>query len=124
MKRTLSTLIATLALTVPAWADSSAGHGGMNHGGMNHGGMNQAGMNHDAMSSALSQGMVRKVDKAQGKLTLRHGPLANLDMPAMTMIFRVSEPAWLDQVKSGDNVRFRAEMMDGHLTVTQIEVVQ
>lgn len=123
MKRTLSTLIATLALalalTVPAWADSSAGHGGMNHGGMN-----QAGMNHDAMSSALSQGMVRKVDKAQGKLTLRHGPLANLDMPAMTMIFRVSEPAWLDQVKSGDNVRFRAEMMDGHLTVTQIEVVQ
>jgi len=119
MKRALSTLIATLVLTVPAWADSSAGHGGMNHAAMN-----QAGMNHDAMSSALSQGMVRKVNKAQGKLTLRHGPLANLDMPAMTMIFRVTEPAWLDQVKSGDNVRFRAEMMNGHLTVTQIEVVQ
>lgn len=119
MKRTLSTLIATLFLTVPVWADSSAGHAGMNHAGVN-----QAGMNHDAMSSEFSQGMVRKVNKAQGKLTLRHGPLANLDMPAMTMIFRVTDPAWLEQVKPGDNIRFQADKVNGKLTVTQLEVVQ
>ncbi|MDP2432605.1 MAG: copper-binding protein [Pseudomonadota bacterium] len=114
MKRTLSSLIATLLLAVPAWADSSSGHGGMN----------QAVMNHEAMASAFSEGMVRKVDKARGKLTLRHGPLANLDMPAMTMIFRVTDPAWLDQIKPGDNVRFQADKVNGKLTVTQLEVVQ
>ena len=119
MKRTLSTLIASLLLAVPTWADSSSGHGGMNHAGMS-----QAGMNHDAMASALSEGMVRKVDKARGKLTLRHGPLANLNMPAMTMIFRVTDPAWLDQVKPGDNIRFQADKVNGKLTVTQLEVVQ
>lgn len=108
MKRALSTLIASLLLTVPAWADSSSGHAGMN----------QAWMNHDAMSSVFSQGMVRKVDKARGKLTLRHGPLANLDMPAMTMIFRVTDPAWFDQIKPGDNVRFQADKVNGPLTVT------
>ncbi len=108
MKRTLSSLIASLFLTVPVWADSSSGHGGMN----------QAGMNHDAMSNALSEGMVRKVNKAQGKLTLRHGPLANLDMPIMTMIFRVTDSTWLDQVKPGDNIRFQADKVNGKLTVT------
>ncbi len=121
MKRTFSTLILSLAMSLPAWADSAAGHGGMN---MNHAGMNQAGMDHGAMSTALSEGMVKKINKAQGKLTLRHGPLENLDMPAMTMVFRVSDPAFLDQVKPGDHIRFRADQVSGKLTVTQIEVVQ
>lgn len=121
MKRTFSALFLSLAMSLPAWADSAAGHGGMN---MNHAGMNQTAMNHaGAMSTALSEGMVRKINKAQGKLTLRHGPLENLAMPAMTMIFRVADPAFLDQVKPGDNVRFHADQVNGKLTVTQIEVV-
>ncbi len=124
MKKSLSALILSLTFGVSAWADSSTMHGGMNHEGMNHANMAQAGMNQDAMASTFSQGMVRKVNKPQGKLTLRHGPLENLDMPAMTMIFRVTDPAWLDQVKPGDNLRFRAEMMNGQLTVTHLEVVQ
>jgi len=65
------------------------------------------------MSSALSQGMIRKVNKARGKLTPRHGPPANLDMPAMTMIFRVTEPAWLDQVEPGGNIRFQVDKVNG-----------
>ena len=76
-------------------------------------------MNSDAR---LSQGVVKKIDKVQGTLTIRHGPLKNLDMPAMTMVFRVTNPAWLDQVKLGDNLHFRAEMVHGMLTVTQIEI--
>jgi Cu/Ag efflux protein CusF len=48
----------------------------------------------------LSEGEVRKVDKDARKITIRHGPLKNLDMPAMTMVFQVKEPAMLDQVKS------------------------
>ncbi len=72
-------------------------------------------------ATALSEGEVRKVDKAAGKLTLRHGPLENLGMPAMTMVFRVKDPAMLDRVKPGDRIRFRAESVNGALTVTQIE---
>ncbi len=121
MKRTFPALILSLAMSLPAWADNSSGHAGMN---MTHAGMDRPGMDHGAMSFPLSEGMVRKIDKAQGKMTLRHGPLENLDMPAMTMIFRVTDPAFLDRVKLGDNVRFRADQVNGKLTVTQIEVVQ
>jgi Cu(I)/Ag(I) efflux system protein CusF len=73
-------------------------------------------------SSPLSEGEVRKVDKEASKLTLKHGPLTNLDMPAMTMVFRVSNPAFLDTVKQGDKVRFSVEKMGGQFTVTHIEV--
>ncbi len=70
---------------------------------------------------AMSEGEVRRVDSAVGKLTLRHGPLANMEMPAMTMVFRVKDPAWLTQLKVGDKVRFVAERVDGNLTVTALE---
>lgn len=69
----------------------------------------------------LSDGEVRKVDKDANKITLRHGPLANLDMPAMTMVFQVKDPAMLDQVKQGDKVKFQAEKVGGAFTITKIE---
>ena len=77
-----------------------------------------------APSQALSEGTVRKVDKENAKLTIKHGPLENLGMPGMTMIFHVKDPAMLDQVKAGDAIRFRAEQVDGNLTVTRIEPVR
>ncbi|MDO8299983.1 copper-binding protein [Lacisediminimonas sp.] len=70
--------------------------------------------------AALSDGEIRKVDKEQGKLTIRHGPLANLDMPPMTMVFRVKDPALLDQVAAGEKIRFRAEKIEGQYVVTII----
>ena len=76
------------------------------------------------IAAPRADGEVRKVDKEQGKITLRHGPIANLDMPAMTMVFKVAEPGLLDTVKEGDKVRFAADKMDGALTVTAIEVVR
>lgn len=72
-------------------------------------------------AAPLSEGEVRKVDKEAGKLTLRHGPLLNLDMGAMTMVFRVADPKVLDQVKPGDQVRFVADRVNGQFTVMQIE---
>jgi len=71
-----------------------------------------------------SSGEVKKIDKEAGKITLKHGPLTNLDMPPMTMVFRVKDAAMLDQVKTGDNVRFMAEKLNGALTVTHIEVAK
>jgi Cu/Ag efflux protein CusF len=63
---------------------------------------------------------VVKVDKAQGKITLRHGEMKALDMPPMTMVFRISNPALLERVAVGDKVRFDAAKVDGTYTVTAI----
>ena len=74
-----------------------------------------------ASAGSLAEGEVRKVDKDTGKVTIKHGPLANLDMPSMTMVFRVKEPAMLDQVKVGDAIRFKAEKIGGNYTVTELQ---
>lgn len=77
-----------------------------------------------AQAAPLSEGEVKKVDPAAGKITIKHGPLENLGMPAMTMVFRVKEASMLEQVKSGDRIDFRAEKINGALTVTQLEIVK
>ena len=64
---------------------------------------------------------VRKVDKPAGKITLKHGEIKNLDMPAMTMVFSVKDRALLDKVKAGDQVKFSAEKEGGQFLVTAIE---
>ncbi|OFZ96514.1 MAG: RND transporter [Betaproteobacteria bacterium RIFCSPLOWO2_02_67_12] len=69
---------------------------------------------------AQSEGEVRKVDRDAQKITIKHGPLKNLDMPAMTMVFKVKDPALLERVKAGDKVKFQAENVGGALTVTEI----
>jgi Cu(I)/Ag(I) efflux system protein CusF len=71
---------------------------------------------------ALSMGEVVKVDRELAKITLRHGPLENLAMPGMTMVFRVAEPAMLEQVKPGDKVRFLATKSNGALTIVTLQV--
>jgi Cu(I)/Ag(I) efflux system periplasmic protein CusF len=68
-----------------------------------------------------SSGEVRKIDLAQGKVTLRHGPLANLDMPAMTMVFTATDKKLLEGLKVGDKVRFVADKRDGVFVVSAIE---
>lgn len=77
-----------------------------------------------AASAPQSEGEVRKVDLEQGKVTLRHGPLANLDMPSMTMVFTVVDPKLLEGLKPGDKVRFTADKKNGAYIVTAIEVVK
>lgn len=70
----------------------------------------------------MSEGEVRKVDKEAGKVTLKHGPIRNLDMPPMTMVFKATDPKLLDKVKVGDKVRFVAGRGDsGGFTVQAIE---
>jgi Cu(I)/Ag(I) efflux system periplasmic protein CusF len=69
----------------------------------------------------VTEGEVRKIDREQGKITLKHGEIRNLDMPGMTMVFRVKEPALLDKVKEGDKVGFTADKIGGLFTVTGID---
>lgn len=74
-----------------------------------------------AAKADMAQAEVRRIDREQGKITLRHGPIANLDMPAMTMVFRVTDTTWLDRLKVGDRLRFAAQKQGGVYTVTAIE---
>ena len=77
-----------------------------------------------AAAAAKSDGEVRKIDKDAGKLTLKHGPIANLEMPGMTMVFRVADPKMLDGLKEGDHVRFAADRVNGAITITAIDAVR
>jgi Cu(I)/Ag(I) efflux system periplasmic protein CusF len=74
--------------------------------------------------SGMADGEVRRVDKDAKKLTIRHGPIKNLDMPAMTMVFQVKDAAMLDRVNTGDKIKFSAERIGGAYTVTGIEAVK
>ena len=69
----------------------------------------------------MSEATVRKVDIEARKITLRHGEIQNLGMGAMTMVFGVTDPRLLQQVKADDRIRFRAIERDGRLLVTEIQ---
>ena len=103
----LATVLGAVVSIPAAAANEHADHAAM-HGEKN------------GVSAQMTDGLVKKVDKSAGKLTLSHGPLPN-GMPAMTMVFRVKDPAWQDQVKAGDKVRFMADQINGAMTVVHLE---
>ena len=75
-------------------------------------------------AAAMTDGEVRKIDKENKKITLKHGEIKNLEMPGMTMVFQVKDPAMLDTVKLGDKIMFKAEKSDGTVVVTEIQLVK
>jgi len=77
-----------------------------------------------AQATGVVDGEIRKVDKDAKKLTIKHGPIPGLEMPAMTMVFQVKDPALLDKVKPGDKVKFEAQKLGGAFTVTKIEAAK
>lgn len=100
MKKNLTTILALLMLTSgAAWSAND-------------------------QAATPTDGEVRKVDLEAKKLTLKHGEIKNLDMPGMTMVFQVKDPAMLEKVKTGDKVRFTAEKINGTFTVTTIEAAK
>ena len=70
-------------------------------------------------SAALTAGTVTKIDAAAARVTVQHGEIKNLNMPPMTMVFALRNPALLKQVKVGDKVRFHAEMEGGTLFIVR-----
>ncbi|WP_313704797.1 copper-binding protein [Massilia sp.] len=117
--KTLSTLTLAIAMAAatpfaPAQEGGHAGHGA-----------------HDAHAAhasqaapALTDGEVKKIDKETGKITLRHGEIRNLNMAAMTMVFRVKDAAMLEQVNVGDKIRFAADRDNGAVAIVQLEKAQ
>lgn len=90
----------------------------MNHQGHD---MSQMGTMEGINEMAMTQGVISRIDAANGKVGIRHEAITNLKMPPMTMVFRVADPALLKDLKVGDAVRFHAENPAGKLTVTAIQ---
>jgi Cu(I)/Ag(I) efflux system periplasmic protein CusF len=74
--------------------------------------------------AGAAEAEVRKIDAAGAKVTLKHGEIKSLDMPPMTMVYRVKNPAMLARLQVGDKVRFSAEKLGGQYTVTSIEALK
>ena len=72
----------------------------------------------------MTHGEIKKIDKANGKVTIKHGEIKNLDMPPMTMVFRVKDAAMLDHLKVGDRINFSADKVNGNFTVTKMDVAK
>ena len=75
-------------------------------------------------SSVMTEGVVQNVDQSRGVVTLKHGEITNMAMPAMTMAFNVSDKKMLSNVKTGDKVRFHVENVGNAPTVTRIEAAK
>ena len=74
-----------------------------------------------AQSAPMVKGTVEKVDSTAGKITLDHERVPNLDMDAMSMVWKAQDPAMIKGLKAGDKVQFTAERVNGQLTVTKIQ---
>ena len=72
-------------------------------------------------TARMSTGEIRKIDKEAGKVTIRHGYIKSIDMPPMTMVFALKNPALLDTLKQGDKVNFDVIQEDGKLVVTDLQ---
>lgn len=72
-------------------------------------------------TAEFTKGAVTKVDAKQKKITIKHEALENLDMPAMTMVFVVSDDAMLEKVKPGQAIEFVADRVNGRITVVEIK---
>ena len=109
------------ASLVPLYATAQQGR--MDHGSMGQGAAGQPGTM-QMQTGDMADGEIRKVDKDAGKLTIKHGAIPSMDMPPMTMVYRVKDPAMLDQVKPGDTVKFSMEKVGGQYMVTRLGVAK
>lgn len=72
--------------------------------------------------TGTAEGEVRKVDQAAGKITVRHGPIEGMDMPPMTMVFRVKNATLLDKLKAGNAITFTVSKEQGAFYILSAEL--
>lgn len=105
-------IAATLLISMATYATASTAHAV--------GGGQQVNSQH----SEMADGEVRKLDLDNSKITLKHGFIKSLDMPAMTMVFNVKDKAPFETIKVGDKVKFLVVNENGKMLITKIEMAQ
>jgi Cu/Ag efflux protein CusF len=112
------TLAALLLATTPAFAGSHTGAPAEKDAAKTEA---LAPLQTPSTSAEMADGEVRRIDKDNKKMTIKHGEIKNLDMPPMSMVFQVRDPSLLDKFKPGDKIRFSAEKREGAFMVIAIE---
>ena len=69
----------------------------------------------------MTEGVIKKIDTNTGKITIKHGPIVNLDMPPMSMVFGVQDTTMLDGLAKGDNVKFYVVEQGGKMIIEELE---
>lgn len=120
MNKPIALIAASLLLA------GSAAYAGGDHGHAGHGAAHGGGPKTDAAAAKIEQieGEVRKVDTDAKKITINHGEIKSLQMPGMTMVFQVKDPALLGKAKAGDKIVFSAEKTGGAFVVTDIQAAK
>ncbi|GAA3947388.1 copper-binding protein [Allohahella marinimesophila] len=77
------------------------------------------GMKHDG--GPMSSGVLRNIDTDARTLTIKHGPIKNLGMPPMSMVFQTDEGVNLDGLEAGEKIKFRVVDRQGKMTITEIQ---
>lgn len=71
--------------------------------------------------TALADGVVQKVDRQSGMITIQHGELKNVGMPPMTMAYKAKDAEMANRTKEGEKVKFRLENINDVFTITKLE---
>ncbi len=108
---------AALAATGAA-AQQTMDHSKMDHGHMDHVKMAST---KGEQATDVTEGEVRKVNLDTGKVTIQHGDIRNLGMPAMTMAFPVKTASLLDNLEAGDKIKFKVLKENGKLVITELQ---
>ena len=106
---TVSALALGIALPVSSMAQTTMDHSKMD--------MSQP-------AASMTEGEVKKVDLEAGKVTIKHGPIKNMDMPGMTMVFTAKDTGLLANVKPGDKIQFMVVNEGGKMVVTEIQAAR
>lgn len=80
-----------------------------------------AGLGASAFAQAMAEGVVRRIDLDNKKITIRHGEIKALDMPPMTMVFVAKQPELLKNLAPGDEIKFEAFDTNGQYSVGKIQ---
>ncbi len=75
----------------------------------------------NAENLPMVDGQVKEVKKKDGKVTIKHAPIPNLDMGAMTMVFTAKEKSMIKGLKVGDKIKFQTKDVGGKLTIMKLE---
>jgi Cu/Ag efflux protein CusF len=74
-----------------------------------------------ALAAEFTKGKIKKLDEKAGKVTIIHEELKNLEMPAMTMVFRIGKGVDAAKLKEGADIEFVADRVNGKITVTEVK---
>ena len=66
-------------------------------------------------------GVVTNVDRAGGKVTLKHDPIKSLNWPTMTMAFGVKDKAMLEKLAKDKKVEFEFVQQGQQFVITSIK---